>query len=168
MKELKSIGIASVSITYIIAVGISVMVLTWIHKLEDTVCKCSVDFKRDYIKYYLYAYIVFYTLWFFAILYMMYFFYLNNILANGLISLVLTLMQTFLPIFSILNIVFSIMYIWHLKEIDCKCSEDIRREIYYILNWISIGFIIMAIIIILFVAIGGMFFMGRLLNNNSK
>jgi hypothetical protein len=168
MKELKSIGIASVSITYIIAVGISVMVLTWIHKLEDTVCKCSIDFKRDYIKYYLYVYIVFYTLWFFAIIYMIYFFNLNNIFANGLVSLTLTLMQTLLPIFSILNIIFSIMYIWHLKEIDCKCSEDIRREIYYILNWISVGFIIMAVIIILFAAIGGMLFMGRLVKNNSK
>jgi mannitol-specific phosphotransferase system IIBC component len=77
-------------------------------------------------------------------------------------------MQTLLPIFSILNIIFSIMYIWHLKEIDCKCSEDFRREIYYILNWISVGFIAMAVIIILFVAIGGMFFMGGLLNNYSK
>lgn len=168
MKELKSVGIASAILIYIIAIGFSVMALTWIHKLEDTLCNCSVDFKRDYIKYYLYIYVILYTLWVFAIIYMIYFFKVTNIFAIGLISFIATLMQTLLPIFSILNIIFSIMYIWHLKEIDCKCSEDIRREIYYILNWISVGFIIMAVIIILFVAIGGMFFMGRFLDNYAK
>ena len=32
------------------------MALEWIMKLETTNCKCSEDFKRDYIKYYLYIY----------------------------------------------------------------------------------------------------------------
>jgi hypothetical protein len=39
----------------------------------------------------------------------------------------------------ILNTIFAIMYINDLR--NCKCSEDIRRDIYYYLNIIYISFV---------------------------
>lgn len=160
MKKLQSAGLAGVTFMYIIAIAFSIMALTWIDKLEKTACQCSVDFKRDYIKYYLYCYVALYTIMYIIVVYMMYFFnpYMNSI-SLGFINII----QMILPFFALLNVVFSIMYIWKLKETDCKCSEDIRREIYYVLNWINVGFIALAIIITFFLAIAGMFFMGRFL-----
>ena len=118
-------------IVFSIAVGISLVALTWIHKLEEISCKCSEDFKRDYIKYFLYIYIGLYTVAAFSSILQ---------LSGYRYKINTTLFKIFKIIFyiaSLLNSIFAIIYIYRLKEIDCKCSEDVRREIYYVLNWIT-------------------------------
>lgn len=151
LQRLKVTGGIITTILFAISVAISVMVITWIHKLEETACKCSEDFKRDYIKYYLYVYVSIYTFMYLNAMYML---LTSKVLfVNGIVMVLTSILQTILPIFALLNIIFSLMYIWRLKEINCKCSEDIRREIYYVLNWINVGFIGLAVIMIIFIAI---------------
>jgi hypothetical protein len=140
-------------IVFSIAVGISLVALTWIHKLEEISCKCSEDFKRDYIKYFLYIYIGLYTVAAFSSILQ---------LSGYRYKINTTLLKIFKIIFyiaSLLNSIFAIIYIYRLKEIDCKCSEDVRREIYYVLNWITIAFIaLIFLIIIILLPFVGMFF----------
>jgi hypothetical protein len=139
------------TVLFAISLAISIMVLTWIHKLEETACKCSEDFKRDYIKYYFYVYIALYTLMYINAMYVIFSGKIGA--SNVFVGLMLSIIQYILPVFGLLNMIFSIMYIWRLKEINCKCSEDIRREIYYVLNWINVGFLALGVVMIILSAI---------------
>lgn len=126
------------------AIGISITTLTWIHKLEDTMCKCSQDFKRDYIKYFLYVYIVF----------LLFILSEHYIKYDKTAASVIKLVKTLMIIALIVNTIFAIIYITDLK--GCKCSEDVRREIYYYLNIIYIAFVGLAIILgVLTYMVGG-------------
>ena len=137
---------------FVTGVAVYAMTLEWIHKLEVTKCKCSEDYKRDFIKYFLYFYLVFLGLnivvLIFSVIYGFYTvfsptFKVNKwIMAIGNILQVLWQLVTFVsPYLFIVNVIFSIMYITQLKEfhksLSCECSEDIRREIYYYWNIIS-------------------------------
>jgi len=140
------------TIFYAFAIGISAMALTWIDKLEKIACKCSEDFKRDYIKYFLYVYVIILALAYFNTLLVV--FEWNGKL-HKILQKLLRVLIFFVPIALLLNSIFSIIYIHQLKEVNCKCSEDVRREIYYIVNWIHIGFIALQILIGIFAAIFG-------------
>lgn len=109
--------------------------LRWIDKLEKTNCKCSEDYKRDYIKYYLYVYLALVGL---NILFMIFFSNANSKILKSFKPLIMA-KKYIMPIFTIINMIFSIMYITKLKELDCKCSEDIIREVYYYWNIIMIA-----------------------------
>ena len=140
------------TIFYAFALGISIMALTWIDKLEKISCKCSEDFKRDYIKYFLYIYIIILALAYFNTLLVA--FEWNGKL-HKILQKLLRVLIFVIPIALLLNTIFSIIYIHRLKEIDCKCSEDVRREVYYLINLIHIGFIGLQILLGIFAAIFG-------------
>jgi hypothetical protein len=142
-----------------IAVAISIMALTWIHKLENIQCICSQDFKRDYIKYFLYVYLGINAISYITMIYIILRMKTDSI--SRPIQEFINIISAVLPIFSLINIIFSIMYIYRLKEIDCKCSEDIRREIYYVINWIYIGMIALSILLAIILAILGVFFISN-------
>lgn len=141
-----------VLIVFSIAVGISLVALTWIHKLEEISCKCSEDFKRNYIKYFLYIYIGLYVVIALSSIFKLsgYYYKINKTLFN--------VFKNIFYIAGILNSIFAVMYIYKLKEIDCKCSEDVRREIYYVLNWMYVAFValifLLMIILLPFVGMG--------------
>jgi hypothetical protein len=42
-------------------------------------------------------------------------------------------------LFGIANVIISLIYIDKLKRINCACSEDIKREIYWYYNIITIS-----------------------------
>lgn len=151
IRKLKLSGAILSTLMFAFSIGISIMVLTWIDKLEKTACKCSEDFKREYIKYYLYSYIALYTLMYLITMYMI--FYDMTVVKYSFVMVFVSIFKYIVPVFAIINTIFSIMYIWKLKEIDCKCSEDIRREIYYVLNWINVGFLGLTIVLVFFIAI---------------
>jgi hypothetical protein len=98
--------------------------LTWIVKLNDKECPCSKSWMREYIKYYLY-----YAIIISFILPMTIFFY-PKIKTN----IIFMYIAVFSAILAIANIAISIYYINNLKKEDCKCSEDYKREIYYVWN----------------------------------
>ncbi len=52
----------------------------------------------------------------------------------------------------------AIIYINKLKELNCKCSEDIRREVYWIYNIILASVICILIILMLIYALNIFFF----------
>ncbi len=139
------------TITLAFVIGISIMAVTWIHKLEDLKCICSDDFRRDYIKYFLYIYIGIISL-IYIVTAMIYFGFLSKFTD----SLAMNVVKNVFYLSLILNSVFVVSWIFELKEKNCKCSEDIRREIYYVLNWIYIAFVALVIISMIFFFLVGM------------
>jgi hypothetical protein len=113
------------------------LTLQWIDKLEKTNCSCSEDSLRDFIKYYLYVYLILLGITF-IIVFISVFVEFSSMKLFKVFTPFISLIRTLMAILSIVNIIVSIIYISKLKEIDCKCSEDIRREIYYIWSLISI------------------------------
>jgi len=137
-----------------ILLGISIMALTWIHKLEEISCKCSEDFKRDYIKYFLYIYIVLIALGYLSTIGLLMGFKWGKM--SPTVKFLVNILKNLMFIALIINSIFAVIYIYRLKEIDCKCSEDIRREIYYVLNWINVAFIALVVFLSILLGIFGL------------
>ena len=118
----------------IIVLIINVNALLWINKLDTMNCACSESYMRSYIKYYLYFIIVINSVDIILFMYL----YSNNIslleLTSNSLYNIYTSFKLIFSIFSIINIVIVIIFINKLKELNCECSEDIRREIYWIYN----------------------------------
>jgi hypothetical protein len=118
----------------IIVLIINVNALLWINKLDTMNCACSESYMRAYIKYYLYFIIVINSVDIILFMYL----YSNNIslleLTSNSLYNIYTSFKLIFSIFSIINIVIVIIFINKLKELNCECSEDIRREIYWIYN----------------------------------
>lgn len=136
-KTSKYAGSIVFTLITVFAIGISIMALSWIHKLEDTRCTCSKGEKRDYIKYFLYVYIFFLV-----------FLICEHIIADSLNSyakMIVGIVKSIMLVALIINTIVAIIYINNLK--GCKCSDDIRKDIYYYLNVIYISFVCLAILV---------------------
>lgn len=123
----------------IAALIINIYALNWINKLESIPeCKCSNNWMRTYIKYYLYVIIPFMVI----ILLLNIYLYLNNLssrdmriyLYNNSLLTSYTFFVGIVNIAAFVNMIISIIFINRLKEINCECSEDVRRDVYYIYN----------------------------------
>lgn len=140
-QKVRSAGIMGGSIFTIIALviglTINISALIWINKLEEINCECSEHWMRTYIKYYLYVLI-------------------PLSIVNAIITILyrrmwVTYNATFYYYYSIfififgffgfLNIFIAVIFINKLKEINCVCSEDIKREVYWIYNIILLAII---------------------------
>lgn len=140
------------------------MALQWIHKLEETNCKCSEDFKRDYMKYYIYIYFANIAFIVVSIIFITLYTFFNKKGGEKTMSffkVIYKIIKFIIGILGIINIIFSIMYIYNLKQIDCKCSEDTRREVYYIWNIIGAAIIGINILFIISIAIFGIFLFNK-------
>jgi hypothetical protein len=127
---------------------INIYALVWIFKLEEIPeCKCSESWMRTYIKYYLHASI---PVMIISLLINMYL-YSNSLLpgdlANNSLFGAYRIFTGFVSLFGFANIVIAIVFINKLKEINCECSEDIKREIYYIYNIIGALFVGLAVLL---------------------
>jgi hypothetical protein len=127
---------------------INIYALVWIFKLEEIPeCKCSESWMRTYIKYYLHASIPVMVI---SLLINMYL-YSNSLLpddlANNSLFGAYRIFTGFVSLFGFANIVIAIVFINKLKEINCECSEDIKREIYYIYNIIGALFVGLAVLL---------------------
>lgn len=140
------------------------LALQWIHKLEETNCKCSEDFKRDYMKYYIYIYFANVAFIIISIIFVTIFSFYNKKGGEksfNFLKIIYNIIKFIIGILGIINIIFSIMYIYNLKQIDCKCSEDIRREVYYIWNIIGAAIIGINILFIITMFIFGIFLLNK-------
>ena len=125
----------------IVILVINVYAILWIHKLDTINCACSESYMRTYIKYYLYVFIPFICI---DILMSLYLLTSNTSildLANNTLYNIYRNMRVVFSIFTIVNIVIVIIFINKLKEINCECSEDIRREIYWVYNIVQACYI---------------------------
>jgi hypothetical protein len=136
-------------------ITIHVFALMWLQKLESTSCKCSANWKRDYIKYFLYVYFVFVALQLVAFL------ATGKQLIQSESSFVRLLVMLF-NIFAFVNAFVVIFYVKELKDANCECSEDIKREVYYYWNIVYLALWALAVLIALVAFIMGMIFIAKL------
>lgn len=130
-----------ITILTIIEMVIYAKTLEWLFDLEKLGCKCSDDGRKDFIKIWIQIYI--------GVSIVMYFLNMYYLSKGTKIpeSNILSMVKFTVGIFSLVNLILSIQYIQNLKDIDCKCSENVSREVYFIYNWIKIGFIILFFIV---------------------
>ena len=117
---------------------INLAMISWINKLDEIQCECSQDWKKPLLQYWAYFAIVFSVLMF--IINIFFLFKFKFIIQNGV---------GVISILSFMNIIGTLLYINNLKKINCKCSEDTRREIIYIIRWIQMIFFIFVLLLIL-------------------
>ena len=168
-KEYNKNPITDILFSIIIVIHIVILMINinasmWINKLEKIKCACSDSYMRSYIKYFLYILI---PISIFSIVMNLYL-YFNNMDASGIYKyfskttlLVLNILNVIYVLYALINIVIAIIFINKLKELNCECSEDIRREVYWIYNIVmaSLICIMFSIIILSFIFNGIMYVM---------
>ena len=146
-SQLKSVTLFPI-IGGVLGLIINIFAIMWIFKLENIDCKCSNNWMRLYIKYYLLLVILVISITLLINVYL----YFNNLvysdITNSLFSLY-RLFASFVTIMGLINIIISIIFINRLKEINCECSEDIKREVYYIYNIVLASLICITILLFL-------------------
>ena len=155
-KAIRNMLFLSVIIGIVILV-INVYAILWINKLDTMNCACSESHMRTYIKYYLYVFIPMICIDILINIYILAFNVSILDLANNTLYNIYRNIRSVFTIFSIINIVIVIIFINKLKEINCECSEDIVREVYWIYNivlasYIGIVFLLALIAIIMFMS----------------
>jgi len=106
-------------------VGINIFTIFWILRLEKKICKCSENWKRTFIKYYL---MVATTV---SVVSNIYTFATMQQPSSKPMFIFLVL-----GLLSVLNMIFTVYYISDLITDKCECSEDIIREVYYYQQYI--------------------------------
>ena len=147
--SLKS-GIVLNIIGGIVAIIININALVWLNKLETIKCECSGHWMREYIKYYLYVAIPVFII---NLIIYLYAFAANDyrvLLSDN--NPVMSIYGGFVGIvslFGFVNIFIAIIFINKLKEINCECSEDIKREVYWVYNIVLASIICLTILFML-------------------
>jgi hypothetical protein len=133
----------------LIALVINVNAILWVYKLEAIPeCKCSDNWMRSYVKYYLLVVIPFMIVMLLINAYL----YSVGLGPSDITSSAYTMFRMFYGLVNFLgfiNIIITIIFINRLKEMNCECSEDVRREIYFIYNIVLASFIGITILVAL-------------------
>ena len=146
--QLKSSSLLFSIISWVLALIINFFAIIRIYKLENIDCKCSNNWMRLYIKYYLLLIIPVISTTLLINVYL----YFNNLVYSDITNSLFTfyrLFAGFVTIIGLINIFISIIFINRLKEINCECSEDIKREVYYIYNIVLASIICIIILLTL-------------------
>lgn len=146
--QLKSSSLLFSIISGVLGLIINIFAIMWIYKLENIDCKCSNNWMRLYIKYYLLLIIPVISTTLLINVYL----YFNNLVYSDITNSLFTfyrLFAGFVTIIGLINIIISIIFINRLKEINCECSEDIKREVYYIYNIVLASIICIIILLTL-------------------
>ena len=145
-KAMRNMLFLSVIIGLVI-LTINVYAILWINKLDTINCACSESYMRTYIKYYLYVFIPMICIDILINVYLLAFNVSIFNLANNTLYNIYNNIRSVFGIFSIINIVIVIIFINKLKEINCECSEDIVREVYWIYNIVLASYIGIAVLL---------------------
>lgn len=134
-------------LTFILALAmliINVFVLVYIDKLEKIGCECAKDWRKTYAYVYLITSIVYGFL-----AGVTYTASQTNASSNVLkiLSVVMFVGQIILFVAGILYIIFSIQYINKLRDIKCKCSKHLTRDVWEVVLYIQVVLIILAVIL---------------------
>ena len=121
--------------------------LQWLFDLNKLDCKCSSDKRKEFIEMWIQIYIGISVVMYFV---NVYYFWLDN---HQPTSNTISLIKFVIAIFSMVNMILSIQYIQNLKDIECSCSESVSREMYFIYNWIKVGFVVLMFTILLLFAL---------------
>ena len=107
----------------VLGVLINVLIFNYVYQLEKKNCKCSEDWRRDYIKYFALI----------SIIAEPFFTYLNNrkIKKQILLQLIIFLLGFSYLIGSILYIYYLFTYSQQMIKDKCDCSEKWERDFIY-------------------------------------
>lgn len=114
---------------------IELLILRYLVHLEQIGCRCAMDWRREYIIFFIALTVVY-----------------------ALVSLFMgpqqiPVIQFTLFILGILNVIFVIQYVNRLKKEKCECSESVYREIMYVIAIIRAalyGLMLLLLILLLF------------------
>lgn len=95
----------------IIFIIIQGLIVNYLVQLEKLGCQCAMDWRRQFIIFYLVLSIV-YTLTTFFI-----------------DPASLPLLQTIIVVLGIVNVIYTLQYVNKLKKIKCECSESVYRDV---------------------------------------
>ncbi len=95
----------------ILFVVIQGLIVNYLIKLESIGCDCAMDWRRNYIVFYLIL----------SIIYALSAFFLDRDS--------IPLIQTLMVVFGLINVVVTLQYVHKLKKEKCECSESLYREI---------------------------------------
>jgi hypothetical protein len=123
-------------ILYSIAIAINYMALMWLLKLDEINCECSKSWMHTYIKYFLYVYFVIIAI---SIVINLYLFLSETSPEQSQAYKMFAYVLMVFGFFGIANVIISLVYIDMLKRMDCKCSEDVKREIYWYYNIVTVA-----------------------------
>lgn len=148
-SQIKSNALIFAIVIGLIALIININAIIWVYKLEAIPeCKCSDNWMRNYVKYYLLIVIPVMVITLSINVYL----FTNSLGPNDINSSLYTMFRVFAGLVNFLgfiNIIITIIFINRLKEMNCECSEDVRREIYFIYNIVLASFIGITILITL-------------------
>lgn len=133
----------------IIGIIINISALMWLQKLEELNCACSEHWMRNYIKYYLYVII---PMFFIGLIVNIYAYVADvsiNEINNNDLFIFYRSFAGIVSLFGFANIFIVIIFINRLKEINCECSEDIKREVYWVYNIVLASIIGLTILFML-------------------
>ena len=119
----------------ILFVVIQGLIVNYLIKLESIGCDCAMDWRRNYIVFYLIL----------SIIYALSAFFLDRDS--------IPLIQTLMVVFGLINFVVTLQYVHKLKKEKCECSESLYREIMMfvaIFNAIVYSSLLVLIIFLLF------------------
>ena len=122
-------------IEYLFALVITGVIIVYLIRLEIIGCKCAMDFKRNYIIYFHIFEIIFYT---------------SIILSQGkLLEYILdsrhvTSIFLAVGIATLVNIIFSLLYIGEIAVKKCKCAQSNVGLMIFFLNAFYLFIIISA------------------------
>lgn len=132
-------------ILMLIMMAVNVSMLFWILKMEKINCDCSNDYRRDFLKYILMISIPL------SVILSIYSAF-DNLKVNTIFGTTVG----FVGLISFVNIFFAIYYLYQLRNSDCECSKNIRRDLFFWINLASIIGMVMTIVVLL---LGVMFFL---------
>ncbi len=132
------------NILYLLFFALNAYFLNYIMKLEKS-CECSMDWRRDYIKYYIIIQMFVYVLMALGIYYRLHY-----------------SVPVLFGVFGLICTGFVFFYIRKLKEIKCACSETTARTVMEYLNYLNIAIYFFSIVSILFI---GNVFIGNVIRS---
>lgn len=131
----------------LILVAINIWVLVYLFRLESIGCKCAMDWRRTYVIAYLIVSIVYSAfVWFLT-----YRFSKSALIGadSRIPAITLGVLSLVMLIAGILYIVFGMQYISRLREEKCECSDDVAREVWEVVLYIHIAFLVLGALMIL-------------------
>jgi hypothetical protein len=113
------------------------IIVYYLFHLKQTDCKCSLNYKRNYILCFN-IFLVCYSL--------------LILLTNNNLSVTYPILGLLLSVASIVNVVFTIQYVNDLKKQKCNCSESVMRTLMFVLAIIQVCTWAILVLTLIFVA----------------
>jgi heme/copper-type cytochrome/quinol oxidase subunit 4 len=122
----------------LIGLAIQAIFFHYVYNLEKNDCKCSVDWRRTFIKYY--SVFVLFTI--------LTLIFLSMNKQYKFVQQLLRVILLIISILSIVNLYCLLSYSMHLKEKKCECSANLQRKFMYWYSIIMSGLMIVYIMLL--------------------